>query len=71
MIGLFHLAEAGNETTVVYPRGLDASKTYSVTFDNSGTTVRLSGYAMAQEGIRIRLEGSLTSELVLYAAVEL
>ena len=55
---------------MVYPRGLDISKTYEVTFDNKGATVQISGYSMANDGIRVRLDGSLTSELILYKAID-
>jgi alpha-galactosidase len=70
MVGVFHLSGVGNEATVVHPRGLDMSRTYAVTFDNSGATVHVSGYELVHEGIRVRLDGALTSELILYAAVE-
>ena len=43
---------------------------YDVTFDNSGATVRLSGFDMVQNGLRVRLGSALTSELILYKEAE-
>ena len=58
-----------DETVTVYPRGLDAGRTYEVTFDNSQTTATVSGFALVNEGLRVRLPASLTSELIIYRAV--
>ena len=71
IVGIFNLADIrpGDETVTVYPRGLDAGKTYEVTFDNSQTTATVSGFALVNEGIRVRLPASLTSELIVYRAV--
>ena len=43
-------------------KGLDKTKTYDVTFSNSGQTVEPPGHHLLQEGIPIHLEGDLTSE---------
>ncbi len=50
------------------PRGLGMNKTYDVTFSNSGQTIELPGYRLLQEGIPVRLEGDLTSELLIFGA---
>ena len=65
MIGVFHLCDAGERETVVYPRGLDIGKSYRMTFDNSGMQVTISGYDLHSKGIRVRLDGALQSELIL------
>ena len=70
MIGVFNLADCKTDAVRVFPRGLDVRRTYDVTFDNSGASVQLSGYAMINEGIRVGLAGALTSELILYRAVD-
>ena len=70
IIGIFRLAHSNETQMVVYPKGLDRSKTYQVTFDNSGEKSIVSGYSLVNNGIRIHLDGALTSELVLYQAVE-
>ena len=58
-----------NESTVVYPKGIDMSDTYEVTFDNSGATIKLSGYEMANNGIKVALPTQLSSELIIYKKV--
>jgi alpha-galactosidase len=50
-------------------RGVDRSRTYEVTLDNSGETVRVSGHELANTGLTIPLAGNMISELVLYTAV--
>ncbi len=69
IIGVFGLCDVQEPATMVYPRGIDVSKSYEVTFDNSGAKVTLSGYDMCQNGIRVALDGSLTSELIIYKAM--
>lgn len=51
-------------------RGLDAALDYEVTLDNSGKMFRTSGHDLMQNGLRIRLEQPLTSELILFKANE-
>jgi alpha-galactosidase len=51
------------------PRGLDASVTYKVTFENRGETVELSGLQLITGGIPIRLETTGTSEMLLFESV--
>ena len=57
-----------NEDALVYPRGIDPSRSYAVTFDNCGATVELSGAEMMQRGLRVAISGSLSSELIIYEA---
>jgi hypothetical protein len=47
---------------------IDFSKTYEVTFSNSGKTLEIAGSRLLQEGIPVRLEGNLTSELLIFRA---
>lgn len=63
--GVFKTAESPEESYLLKPRGLDAGKTYKVTLDNSGQTYTATGRELAQEGILIRLERTLSSELVM------
>ncbi len=71
IIGVFNLADVrpGDDAAIVYPRGLDAGKTYEVTFDNSQTTATVGGFTLVNDGVRVRLAASLTSELIIYRAV--
>ncbi|MBQ8357234.1 MAG: alpha-galactosidase [Clostridia bacterium] len=65
MIGMFNLCMAGERTETIYPRGIDAGRTYRVSFDNSGSTATVSGFTLINEGLRVRLDGALQSELIL------
>ncbi len=69
VIGVFRLCGDNDDVTVVYPRGVEMGATYDVTFDNSGAVVRLTGYTMANDGLRIRIGQNLSSELIIYKKV--
>ncbi|MBE5732220.1 MAG: hypothetical protein E7353_04200 [Clostridiales bacterium] len=69
VIGVFRLVLNPNESTVVYPKGIDMSACYEVTFDNSGATVKLSGYEMANNGIKVNVPTQLSSELIIYKKI--
>ena len=69
-IGVFRLAGDAAAEQRIFPRGIDAEKTYLVRFDNSGETAHVSGYSLKNEGIRVRLDGALQSELILLTAEE-
>jgi alpha-galactosidase len=62
--GLFQLAAASAPEYRLRWRGLDRSRRYQVTFDNSGETIPVDGFTLMNEGITVRLEGALTSELL-------
>jgi hypothetical protein len=51
------------------PRGLDASSSYKVAFQNRGETVEMSGLQLMQNGIPVRLETAGTSEMLLFESV--
>jgi hypothetical protein len=53
----------------LHPRGLDVSKRYKVTFDNSGRSTTVDAFTLMEQGIPVRLEGALTSELLIFEAV--
>jgi alpha-galactosidase len=53
-------------TYLFRPRGTDPAKTYRVTLDSKGTTASVDGLLLVQQGIPIRLESTLSSELVLF-----
>jgi alpha-galactosidase len=67
--GLFQLSAPAEPEYLLRPRGLDVSRRYKVTFDNSGQTVVVDGLTLTQQGIAVRLEGALTSELLLFEAI--
>ena len=63
--GVFRLGPGAGEY-LFRPRGIDMSSEYEVTLDNRRHRFRLTGPQLADEGISIRLDAALTSELVLY-----
>ncbi len=65
---VFRTSESGDPTYWFRPRGLDFSKTYTVTFANSNRTLTIAGDRLLQGGIPVRLEGDLTSELLIFRA---
>ena len=67
--GLFQLSAPATPEYLLRLRGLDASRCYRVTFDNSGQTCEIDGLVLTRQGITIRLEGALTSELLVVQAV--
>jgi alpha-galactosidase len=69
VIGLFRTGDVGDNDFVVRPRGLDRGCTYRLTFDNSGEEIKVSGYVLAQDGVRVHLPANLTSELLLIQAI--
>ncbi|MDQ3700826.1 MAG: alpha-galactosidase, partial [Chloroflexota bacterium] len=66
--GVFRLAGPADETYVFRPRGLDVGQPYRLTFDNSGRSCTVDGYALATQGVPLRLGSALTSELLLFEA---
>jgi len=67
-LAIFRLPEAPIGPITILPRGLDAEKTYCVTFDNTGSRITLTGYELMSHGITVTL-AVMTSELVLFEAV--
>jgi alpha-galactosidase len=65
---VFRTDETGEPVYRFVPRGLDLSRTYEVTFSNGGQTIEIPGCLLLQQGIPVRLEGDLTSELLIFRA---
>ncbi len=65
---LFQLSAPTQPSYELRLRGLDASRRYRVTFDNSGQTASVDGFTLMEQGITVRLEGALTSELLVLEA---
>ena len=53
-------------TYLFRPKGLDAPKKYSVTFDNTGKTETFTGSKLMQDGLSIQLSAEQRSELLLF-----
>ncbi len=76
VIGVFRLSNMPEKADItVYPRGIAASGKYRVIYDNdvlSGGSADgsiVDGYSLVNDGIRVRLADSLTSELVIIERV--
>jgi hypothetical protein len=67
--GLFQLSAPSEPEFLLRLRGIDPPGRYRVTLDNAGQTCEMDGWVLANHGITVRLEGALTSELVLYEPV--
>jgi len=65
---IVRLNESDSDTYLFKPRGLDVGKIYRVTFDSTGATASVDGLRLIQEGIRVRLENIMSSELLLFQA---
>ncbi|MBE6691063.1 MAG: alpha-galactosidase [Ruminococcaceae bacterium] len=65
MLGVFNLCMAGAREERIFPRGIDAGARYRVTADNSGAACEVDGFTLCNEGLRVRLDGALQSELLL------
>jgi len=69
VMGIFNLADSGSDTVyTLYPKGISASLSYRVMLDNSGAAFSMTGAALLNEGLKVRLPGPLTSELVILEA---
>ncbi len=67
--GLFQLSAPTRTEHLLRLRGLDVSRKYRVTFDNSGQVCEIDGFILAKQGVTVRLEGALTSELLVFEAI--
>jgi len=65
VVGLFRLDGTAAPEYNLHLHGVDRSKTYEVIFDNTGQKVKLEGEKLATQGILIRLERALSSEILL------
>jgi hypothetical protein len=45
---------------------LDRGKTYRVTFDSTGETAMMNGIELVRNGMPVRLESVMSSELLLF-----
>jgi alpha-galactosidase len=66
--GVFRLAGARDQVYLLRPRGLSMSKEYRLTFDNSGESVKRSGFELSNQGIEVAVRQILRSELLLFEA---
>ncbi len=67
--GIFRLTEPDPGRYCYRPRGLRDGRAYRVQLDNTGECVELTGLDLRRDGLEIRLESPLTSELLLIEAL--
>lgn len=63
---VFTVEKPANAEYRLYPKGIDPSLEYIVTLDNYRSSFKMSGFALMNDGIKIRIPSALSSELVLY-----
>ena len=64
VVGLFRLAGPAEPTYRVRLRGLDVGRRYRVTFDNTNQSMRATGAELMHDGLTVRLQRALSSELL-------
>ena len=62
---IFRLPDEKSGIYRFVPKGLSVAKRYRVTFDNSGESVAMDGYRLAEDGISVRIGGTMSSELLV------
>ncbi len=67
-VAVFSLPLAEKERFAIFVKGVDASRNYRVTLDNSGATFTLSGAELTQNDLELFIPSGMASELVLYEA---
>ena len=65
VVGLFRTSQTGDPVYRFEPRGVDFSKNYTIHFESSGGVVEISGAQLLQNGVPVRLDDNLTSELLV------
>ncbi|MDP6060300.1 MAG: GH36 C-terminal domain-containing protein, partial [Pirellulaceae bacterium] len=65
---IVRIGPSDRDTYRLVPRGLHRDRTYQVTFDSTGEQATIDGLRLAQEGLDIRLEAAMSSELLLFDA---
>ena len=68
-VGVFRLGGAKEEAYSLYPKGLDVSRRYRVTYDSCHQTREMEGGVLLDQGLRVRVPGTCTSELLLFQAL--
>jgi alpha-galactosidase len=67
--GLFQLGGPREPEYLLRLRGLDVARRYRVTWDNADQTCEVDGFTLMKQGLTVRLEGALTSELLVCEAI--
>ena len=65
---IVRIGTSDSDTCLFKPRGLDRGKIYRVTFDSTGETATRDGMEWVRDGLPVRLESIMSSELLLFEA---
>jgi hypothetical protein len=68
VVGVFRLAGEGQAEYLLRLRGIDPGRQYRLTYDNTGMSALFDGAILMHNGIAIRLERPISSELLLLEA---
>ena len=68
--GVFTMPGMKKQEIEIRLKGVDLSRTYRITLDNTGYSFEMGGAEAAMRGITVRVPSPLASELILYEAVE-
>jgi len=66
VVSLFRTAQTRDATFRFLPRGLDFERVYRIRLCNENQVVEIPGSRLIQEGIPIRLENALDSEMLIF-----
>jgi hypothetical protein len=65
---IVRIGESDNLLYLFKPKGVDVGKTYRVTFDSTGSTIKIKGWELKRDGLPVHLETRVASELLLFEA---
>ena len=66
VVALFRTAVVGRDAYVFRPRGLDFGRAYRVKLMSSGQVVTIEGARLLQEGLPVRIENPMGSEMLIF-----
>jgi alpha-galactosidase len=69
IVGIFQLSSPRSPEYLLRVRGLDRGRRYRVTWDSNAQSCEMEGSALMTQGLTVRLEGPLNSELLLFEAL--
>ncbi len=69
-ITAYTLSGAVRTEYTIIPRGVDPSRRYRVTLDNSRSSFELPGHELTSSGVHVHIPTSLASELILIEAID-
>ena len=67
--GIFRLPMMKGNEYIFKPMGLDISRSYNITFDNSGKTIAMTGESLYNNGVKVVLPCAMTSEMLYFTAI--